>query len=543
MKTRARRFWISLALTASSLFCNQYSLQYSLRAHDLPMRWSSHAVCSSSFDYLVDNCLDARDLSYGSSTSSIWNFQKPKPSLASHDSVYESCPAEAFAESAAATYAANDFDALVSQRALTSLNAKPYSWAGDLTDLCKRDAAINESRVALKPDFGVPPGPDHYVGDTCSFASEFRARQAAAELINSIEERVIAQSLQLAEEANQLSAKDLSDLEMLASNLAEFDSSQHDLCGGAQSEIVALPRKYAPGMDEYLAYDLTAQDAAVHGTYTADAFAEDSLLVTLPAKPFKHGLAARPIDLDWQTSIQDAAPTEQASTWSSYAYAQVVDSFVSMSRTVYQSANSIADRAYSNWVELPRQLTGVQPITAEDVAVVIDSIDMTQCIVSAQSQDLTLISESAYRLATVATRTNGSSLAAVEQLAMQIDIPVAQPEPQLDLFVIYTDTAGNSITVPSSLARAWNRPELDDTTTNLDASIQDAVGQDAGHQDTSSLIGPEAIAELRTYLLSSIAQGLNHLGETCLQTADSFQQWAGLQIAQRSDSADHFGRK
>ncbi len=188
MKTRMRRFWISVSLAAGSL-----ALPFSggLRAHDLPTRWTSGANSNPSWNYLLDECLDMPSLPAAYSSADVDRMDRRGT-----EDWASSCPTESAAGS---TIIKRPIDVEAEQlfrNPISRFSKEMTCWVNEWHMIQNSGQRMPKAAqlYAAVPEAGNPPAPDYSVehfavyqpemiADTCAFDAEYQARQTAAELL------------------------------------------------------------------------------------------------------------------------------------------------------------------------------------------------------------------------------------------------------------------------------------------------------------------------------------------------------------------------
>ncbi len=280
MKTRIRRFWISVSLAAGAL---AFPLSNASRGHDLPTRWTSGANSTPSWNYLLDDCLDSPTLPGSQSLTSV-----DAAARRGTEDWASSCPTEWTAGSdLTAKSSSVDYDGLL-RNPISRFSKEMTCWVNEW-QMIQHGASRAESAKfawAKRPDAGNPPAPDYSIlhvakyqavplNDTCAFDAEYQARQTAAELLareiaraNEISknEARVSQALIEAERASAIIEMDSipAPSAAMTSLVSTGDATDRNLCGGEAQEIMTaqcFPNRFAPGIvDEYIAYDLDMRD-------------------------------------------------------------------------------------------------------------------------------------------------------------------------------------------------------------------------------------------------------------------------------------------
>lgn len=605
MKTRIHRFWLNVSLAASSI---ALPLSGPLRSHDLPTRWTSGSHSTSSWNYLLDECLDSPVI------NGLNNYAA---------SLKDGC----FAEDWSATDPA-EITSPLSPECQSGWASRMAGWISHWQRLHPQDKdALAQKKLvkgksqsvgwAARPDLGAPPAPSIMVeqlADTCVFEAEFQAMQSAAELLDREISRASRISADEASLARSLAAA--AELEASAIDSLPASGDEQNRCGGELRDIVSvdpLPGQFVPGMiDGYMALDhddyqshwlgglgkawklRTSLGAAptsspeqlqdgLAGAYvappewTAEAF----------ATPFEAGLgeiaAAELIEAptmveeatayasdEWDTNeslaSNDSAFADIADLWGeeatddeSFAAEQAADPWMLAAEQAWkkpdgygqvaseESTAPVAGLAQYDYYhcdyETYHQKTALAPSDEqaqqsisnglpplkEQLAVALEWIEVMECNLAAELCGLDFASQLGRNVAIVSSDAAQHSLMAAAGSA-QFELPPAVADPGSDIYVVYTDIDGIDIAVPGSLARAWNRPERDDSI----ALVQNkpAVAADMSRAYSANV----DFAVVRSQLLSLVARQLDSLGITCLQTADHLSNWAETQIASREES-------
>ncbi len=297
MKTRMRRFWMSFALAASSALGSLVPGKY-ISAHDLPLRWSRGEAGSTSWNYLLDNCLDNADFSWQASSQSH-DFDGSIYSLALKES---SC----FLTGAATRPGqVADFDAILSQSVLTRTSHDLTCWA-DGWQLMARQAGVairsnlsyysSQVQWAARPDAGSPPEPSRHaiasalasssanqnfnLTDTCAFEAEYQMSQAASDMlareiaraatVSSLEAR-IAQSLR---HAAEVEAAMIDRVQDAASEYAHVRTDVQQESIARPSTLVSVDRSINSHRAQFLP---VADDGMMNNVIDARCFPESSI--------------------------------------------------------------------------------------------------------------------------------------------------------------------------------------------------------------------------------------------------------------------------
>ncbi len=99
----------------------------------------------------------------------------------------------------------------------------------------------------------------------------------------------------------------------------------------------------------------------------------------------------------------------------------------------------------------------------------------------------------------------------------------------MDVYVIYVDSEGNSLAVPASVARAWNRPEAESDVASTETLAESDVESSASEWMLLDQVG--------TQVISVLANQLNSIGMRLMQASDLLSSWADTQIASRDESS------
>lgn len=625
MKTRIRRFWISVSLAASSL---AIPLSAPLRAHDLPTRWTSGTNSSSSWNYLLDDCLDSRAL------TGLNNYAA---------SLNDGCFAEGWADTQA-----TDSKSASSLWYRAGFASQMAGWVSRFEQLRQGVQKVAAGKLlvkaepqkiswALRPELGTPPAPassPYQMTDTCAYEAEYLAQRSAAELLDGEIARASKISADEAALASALAAA--AELEASAIDNLPAPNDLAILCGGERREIVtANPPvdRFLPGMiDGYMAHEnddyashwlgglgkswklRTALGAAPSSTveqiqaelagahvappeWTAEAIAtpirerqaandhyELAELIEAPgfedlaadddptswdeaiasyASPVANdeSLAAdEAYDLDEMAMLYGASDSDANYDSSSYdgesiaaeedtmsekyasGMATGADDYTQYDYAAYEAqrgfgqstanalANADADEDYS----LDREsYSDALPALEEPLARVLQWMEDVECNLSAELCGFDSASRLGANLAALSVDAVLPTLVAATE-RNDPALPPAVVDPGVDLYVVYTDSDGSNIAVPSSLARAWNRPERDDS--NPPALNGKVYGPMTAAEAARNAPTALDLPRLKSLVLSLVARQLDSLGITCLQTADHLSNWAGNQIASREDS-------
>ena len=572
MKTRMHRFWLSITLAATSLAS---PLSQNLMSHDLPTRWSPAALsgpnADSDWNYLLDDCLDSRQ------------FELPN---------HLSAPVKgSLADDASALAGGLDFDALLSRNSLAKLTSDMACWANHWEQLQAKAAragrtahgahgahAAKDNLVAARPEFGYPPAPALAIVDTCNFEVQYQAMQAAAE--------------QLAEQRDASKAIDEAGLTRSLAAAAELEAAAVDAvdavvtvtpeparCGGETSEIVSVNRSSgnfaAAPLDEYMSYDIDPRDAhwlgglgkswklgsalrapqfnmsevhsaeanagmtdsegAIDRSFTSSSPDIEDDAAELTAEDFAAA------DLVKETEIEDVGgPVQVDATANSTA--AIYEGYVSDAVDVAEPVVDGADHKAHELLSLKDHLSDA-----------LQWLEDTSCIISAEMCDMDSASKVGQQWGQLALSAAEQSMTNYVAMGHYLELPPAVANPTLDIVVVYTDIDGQQMSVPGSLARAWNQADYDNTADAADAPILDPydaavsdftqalptsapAASQASKASLSELLPQIDMGQLRREILSLVAAKLDSLGITCLEAADRLTNWAETQIASRDDS-------
>jgi hypothetical protein len=576
------RFWLSVTLAASSIAS---PLNAKLWAHDLPWRWTSDTVSSSDWNYLRDDCLDSRTrLGYADALSK-----------------FSSCPTEDAA-------VANRFDAVLAHKTLAGFHRDIGCWANQWESMQRKAVEVARARLvsqhqtfatrwAARPDFGVPPAPAIPVVDTCGFEAEYQAMQAAADLLNAEVARAAAISSAEAELQRSLAAA--AKIEAAAIDAIPEITPAPASCG-ALDAIVSEQRPFnaseqrpysdfAPGFaadrnDEYAAYDLDGHDAHWLGGLSKSWKLRSALSAAAPAP----ASASAPAPAD------GAVASEAAECFGADEFAETTIADSQAAAIADLGDNSDFDSA-SNIIEPPMIDDALDMASAAAIATTaaiemtvrfewplddylaagLEWVDQASCTVAAEMCGMDLAQNLGEQWAGLSLAGADQAMSNYVAMGQYLNLPPMVFEPTLEQapvpqsYVVYTDTEGNQTTVPSSLARAWNRPERDasldessylqDELAVMDSSkasapaaatqaAADATAEAALAAPAASLDSPAVassgtgflngvdLSQLRRMLLTVAARRLDSLGVSCLETADQLSNWAETQIASRDDA-------
>lgn len=608
MKTRMRRFWISVSLAAGSL---ALPLSGALRAHDLPTRWTSGANSSPSWNYLLDDCLDSPMLPGTQSLTDV----EPTARRGTEDWA-SSCPAEWAADLGRTGHSADlEFEGLF-RNPISRFSKEMTCWVNEWQMLQHSSNLAQQPKQlwASLPDNGNPPTPDYsqdynldysykYVGnyepvplaDTCAFDAEYQARQTAAELLA----REVARANQIAKyearvsqaivDAERVAAVVQMDMIPVSDNIGSSVERQGMLgpmlCGGESREIISeqcFPRQFSVGkprlpfgpdiLDEYVAYDLDSRDQhwlgglgkswklrsalgaspalaspSVAAEVTAD---EDPWMVASDENVAAPEAFIAPDQVAVEAIADSIAPdSETADARGDLAYDSVandaqikeyLDSILYQARhqalSMFEAARVVSEpKLPQSDVVLPELLPNLEL----SMAAASDWIEDQQCRIAGELCGF----DSAYR---IGNWLGDQSLVATHMVfqntidvAHYLDIP-AEVQPSLDVYVIYVDAEGNSLAVPSSLARAWNRPEAEAVLADSESNSEPVADytSDAGvlaqiDDSTEDSTDWVLVDQVGSQVLSTLANQLDSLGMQLLHASDLLSRWADTQIASR----------
>ena len=336
------------------------------------------------------------------------------------------------------------------------------------------------------------------------------------------------------------------------------------LCGGEAEEIVSdNPPSYpsvANCVDEYMPYDLDPRDA--HWLGGLGKTWKLSVAATAPAREITDSEGALPKPpLDAQ-SPQAASPVVAAQVPTAPSCPEVP-----------ADANEAAQD-----VEISNAAPAVDSIE-DEVAAALEWLDDASCAIAAELCGMDAARALGAQWGQWTLSTAQQSMPRYVAIGHYLDMPPAVANPGLDTVVVYTDLNGVQTTVPSSLARAWNRPaseyddqfssaspdsssdefEMFDAPSMEQAAVNTRDSSDFASSEASvtpsddvgaaakpvaipakatlyELIPSEALSELRQEVISVIAAKLDSLGIRCLETADQLSNWAEMQIASRLKS-------
>lgn len=520
MKTRMHRFWLSITLAASSL-----SSPLSPRAwsHDLPTRWTpetlSQARSDADWNYLLDDCLGSGCLESG-------------PAVGATALVASSSQGQHLPSHRAIAPNKVDFDEVLSRDSLSRFSSEMAGWVNHWERLqaqagqaARADLTVHRlgrpTLLASRPEAGYPPAPAVPQTDTCGFEAEYQAMQAAAELLEK---------------------------EMAPATAAVSSAASSAVSNNAASGEPTLDR------------------ADLESALAAAAAIEAAQIDAMPATP---SMPASP-EAPAQCGGEQPEIVSLQRYWPTLSRAEI-DEYMSYD----------VDPRDAHWMgglgkswKLSAALRGASNSAraAEDsqlrqrLADAIDWLDNASCIVAAELCGLERAEHVGSQFAQLAASAADQSMGSYVAIGHVLELPPAVVNPSLDVLVVYTDSDGNETTVPSSLARAWNRPERDETLDVFEApEIVSAEDSDdpfavaAGELPSSDLASnadevtdsdrtraslstsvdatpPVDLGHLRRRILSLAAEQLDSLGLTCLETADRLSSWAQPRSASRDES-------
>ena len=590
MKTRIRRFWISVSLAAGSL---ALPLSGKLSAHDLPTRWTSGANSTPSWNYLLDDCLDMPTLP---GTASLTDVQ-PDGRRGTEDWA-SNCPTEWAAGINPAGPAANvEIDGLF-RNPLSRFSKEMTCWVNEwqMIQMSAGRAAQPKLIWAARPDAGQPPAPDysvhHYaayeqvpLADTCAFDAEYQARQTAADLLAkeiaraaeiSKSEARLSQSIVDAERIQAIVELDAIPSAVRSDAMVQSDSDAgRMLCGGEAREIMTaqcFPNRFAPGIvDEYVAYDMDSRDHHWLGGL-GKSWKLRSALGGAPMQ-FAQSVASDANEAEdaWAVPVDEAnRASDSAMAPESFiapdrvGHDQAIESLVGADLARDSAANDAEINAYLEGIVERAQLSALSllqsaressrpmlpqaevlpellPNLGRALAAASEWVEEQQCSLAGEMCGF----DSAYN---VGAWMGEQSLAASDwtvdnmiALGFYLDLPTAQPS--LEVYVIYVDAEGNSLAVPSSLARAWNRPEAEAASTLASESIEEqavavtetnAIDSDTDRHNAAT--DWVVVDQIGAQLLSTLAKRLDAIGMGLLHASDALSTWADTQIASRESS-------
>ncbi len=374
---------------------------------------------------------------------------------------------------------------------------------------------------ARLPDAGNPPAPDYSVNylarydvaplaDTCAFDAEYQARRTTAELLA----REIARAQEVARSEARLSQA-LADAERVGAiidldaiknaepaNRLVFhadDLVEHSLCGGEPGEIMSdqcfAPvrptwqpemRQVAPGIDEYVAYDLDPRDQHWLG-----GLGKSWKLRRFRSLPIPAELVAADVDSQpeaWAVPIAEVTPAPESfvapdrvgndlaleSATNAAEINEYLDNIVAQAQqsalNLLQSARSASQLTVQDIDVLPELL----PNLGQSMALVSEWVEDQQCRISSELCGMESAHQAGQWLGDRALAATQSVMNNTVILGHYMDLPADAQAPG-DVYVIYVDDEGNSLAVPSSLARAWNRPEAEPTIAAEDSAVDSTV--------------------------------------------------------------------
>lgn len=425
------------------------------------------------------------------------------------------------------------------------------------------------------------------LADTCAFDAEYQARQTAAELLakevaraNEIAkyEAAMSQSLVNADRVQAIVNIDSIPASTDRVDLAVQGSLVSTLCGGETGEIMSaqcFPNRFAPGIvDEYIAYDLDTRDqhwlgglgkswklrsalggspkqTALVTTDEMDVVADEVDAWAVPATELYNSpeafvapdrIATDNVDNADNFDSSELARESAANDAELRAYFGSVNFddayFHNLVQRAQQSAFDLIDSASQisssilSPVELPSEPL---PDLGRTLAMTSDWIEEQQCMLSSELCGF----DTAYQVGSwMADQSLEATCLIVDNtitMGHYLELPASEPalsepgltENGLEVYVIYVDSEGNSLAVPSSLARAWNRPEAE-STTPAPATVDET---------TSEVADWVVLDQIGTQVVSVIAKQLDALGMRLMQASDTLSSWADTQIASREESS------
>ena len=344
------------------------------------------------------------------------------------------------------------------------------------------------------------------------------------------------------------------------------------LCGGEPNEILSaqcFPNRFAPGIvDEYIAYDLEARDqhwlgglgkswklrsalgrspiqTALVTHEDVDVVADEVEAWAVPASDLYDApeafVAPDHIVVDnaqfSQMALESAANDAALNAHFDQAYFDnaYFDNLVQRAQQsaldLIHSANQVSANLLPQ-ADLPTELL---PDLGKSMAATSDWIEEQQCWLSSELCGF----ESAYQ---VGSWLGEQSLAVTNLVAENTlvlghylelagsDLESSEPsagEAGMEVYVIYVDSEGNSLAVPSSLARAWNRPEAE-SADQAEEALAESTSQEADWV---------VLDQIGTQVISVIAKQLDAIGMRLMQASDTLSSWADTQIASREESS------
>ena len=366
------------------------------------------------------------------------------------------------------------------------------------------------------------------------------------------------------------------------------------LCGGEAQEILSascFPNRFAPGIvDEYIAYDLDARDqhwlgglgkswklrsalggspiqTALVSADEVDVVADEVDAWAVPADDFVNapeafvapdhvGLASdnAPLgsggselssELSGDMAFESAANDAELKAYFDSAY------FDGLIQQAQQSALNLIHTADLAAPVMPASDSSSDasieslPDLGQSLAAASDWVEEQQCILSSELCGL----ESAFQFGSWLgdQSLEASQLISVNTVAMghYLELPASEnaisesefsenaPNNQgMEVYVIYVDSEGNSLAVPSSLARAWNRPEAEAPEAEMIAPAEGALAE-----TTSEEVNWSVLDQVGTQVISVIAKQLDVIGMRLMQASDTLSSWADTQIASREESS------
>ena len=617
MKTRMRRFWISVSLAAGSL---AFPLSNALRAHDLPTRWTSGANSTPSWNYLLDDCLDTPMLPGSQSLLDV----APQARRGTEDWA-SSCPTEWAAEKFPAGRPIDmECDGLL-RNPISRFSKEMTCWVNEWQMIQTGAAKIAPAKLWAKlPDAGNPPAPDYSIdyfaaykpvplADTCAFDAEYQARQTAAELLskeiaraNEIAKYEAAMSQSLVDADRAQAVIDMDAMPIAADQAAVNSAGKlvSTLCGGESQEIMSancFPNRFAPGIiDEYIAYDLDARDqhwlgglgkswklrsalgrspiqTALVSADEVDVVADEVDAWAVPADSFANApeafvapdrislandnppLGSGGYDLaDDSTSelssdmaLESAANDAGLKAYFDSAYFDgLIQQAQQSALNLIHTSDLTATPGLSGYDSSSEPASESLPDLGQTLAAGSDWIEEQQCIFSSELCSF----ESAYQFGNWLgdQSLEASQLISANTIAMghYLDLPVSENaisesefsetapnNPGMEVYVIYVDSEGNSLAVPSSLARAWNRPEVETSDAEMPDAESLAQAEEVLAESTSEEVDWSVLDQVGTQVISVIAKQLDVIGMRLMQASDTLSSWADTQIASREESS------
>lgn len=413
-------------------------------------------------------------------SKSTWNFLLDN----CFETGIEACPAESVHGPIEPSF----YDEVLSRNALSKYTKEITCWVNDWERQQPQPASEKTDPIAMfaaLPDQGQAPMPS---------SSQTRVHSlVSADTCHS--------------DADYRSTKNVDPADATLSDDCRWFSSPQD------EAMPCQPSRFAPGIvDEYMAYDVGSHDAHWLSKYSK------TLSNPTPWIPVPADLPGRS-ESDYEMDEAEL-PRETAATDSVFS-AEFDEEF----HPTYEYQLSDPFESPSTSENDGSLRSAVNAAT--------DAVDRLTCELTAELCGFEHASNVGATLGDWSLWGVRATIANLIVFGHSIDASfskMATKEPNLDLLVVYTDVDGATIMVPSTLARAWNRPEFDQLA-EKDGQWLDSVSEDRLH-------GPAWFdkQQLTRQLLSFAVSKLDAMGLALLQAADYLSNWVEPQVASREDA-------